>query len=347
MRASRAAAIGALLALASAAGILATVPSVDDFSLENPYWNGMSLAASELGISSAGRAPDPASTALLIVGPDLPFSGARVESIREYLESGGVLLLLDDFGEVNSLLEGLGIPLRVNGSLLLDPLFMERSRHYPKASGSGAIDLSAPVTMDYASAVEVLDARGARVLLESSAFSFLDLDGDGEHTAGEPHGPFPVAVEAQQGKGRVIVVSDSSVLINSVFGMSKGNAELVRGVAGNRSILVDYGNNAESPYASLRSAAISAAGAVAAYPEIRYLVAIAGAWALFAGMGKALSGIRGASGGGGSDTELARAAEAHPGWDLGLLRETWGEMRAKGSPQSRYRLEAGAKGNKG
>ncbi|MEN3052311.1 MAG: DUF4350 domain-containing protein [Candidatus Methanosuratincola petrocarbonis] len=329
MKASRAIAIGAVLALVSAVGIILAVPSVDDFSLDNPYWNGMSAAGSDLGIS-VGGAPDPASTALLIVGPDTPFTAARVEAIRGYLASGGLVLLLDDFGEGNSLLEGLGAPVRVNGSLLLDPLFMERSRFYPRASPAGGYVHS--VIMDYASSVQLQGAgtAGVRVLLESSAFSFLDLDGDGEYTAGEPYGPFPVAVEVAYDKGKLVVVSDSSMLINSVYGISKGNAEFVREVAGNRKILADYGNNAASPYASLRSAALSAAGAVAEYPELRYLMAVAGAWALFSvDFRLAVSRLRGFSGDE-ADGEYTRAAESHPGWDMRLLRETWAEMKAKG-----------------
>lgn len=329
MKASRAIAIGAVFAFMSAAGIILAVPSVDDFSLDNPYWNGMSAAASDLGISD-GAALDPSSTALLIVGPDTPFTAARVESIKGYLASGGLVLLLDDFGEGNSLLEGLGAPVRINGSLLLDPLFMEKSRFYPRASPAGGYVHS--VIMDYASSVQLQGSgtAGVRVLLESSAFSFLDLDGDGKYTAGEPYGPFPVAMEVAYGKGKLVVVSDSSILINSVYGLSKGNADFVRDLAGNRKILADYGNNAASPYASLRSTVLSAAGAVAEYPELRYLVAVAGAWALFSLDFKlAVSRLKG-SRRDEADEEYTRAAESHPGWDLKLLRETWAEMRAKG-----------------
>jgi hypothetical protein len=341
MNAKRAAAIGAALALISAVGIIWAVPSVDDFSLENPYWNGMSSAAGGLGISARdpGAEPDPAGTVLIIAGPDEPFSAGRVSEIASFLGSGGVVVLMDDFGEGNSLLEGLGVPVRINGSILLDPLFMEKARQYPVAlapEGSGAAG-GARVTMDYASALEIMPGaaqKGARVLLESSAFSYLDVDGDGGHTAGEPLGPFPVAAEVPYGKGRFVVVSDSSILINSVYGISGGNAEFVRSIAGNREIVIDYGNNAASPYGSLRSGVLSAVGAVGEYPELRYLLAVAGAWAIFAADPIRLFHRRAAGGSGsfaGESEEVRKVAEAHPGWDLSLIRRTWEERARCGS----------------
>lgn len=347
MNAKRAVAFGLVFALMSAGGIIWAVPSVDDFSLENPYWNGMSSAAAGLGISDLASAgsPDPAGTVLLLVGPDLPFSPERVSGIASFLESGGVVLLMDDFGEGNSLLEGLGAQVRVNGSLLLDPLFMEKSRQYPRVSPPEGSPLPAgmEVTMDYASVLEIAPGTGqyrVRALLESSAFSFLDLNGDGEHTAGEPYGPFPVAAEVSYGKGRLVVVSDSSILINSVYGIQAGNAGFVMAVAGNRSIAVDYGNNAASPYATLRSGLLSAVGAVGEYPELRYFLAVVGVGLLFAmdprsaanwALGRGRKGGGGGVGGGDGDgvveEGLERVAEAHPDWDRGLLRDTWEEMR--------------------
>lgn len=341
MNAKRAAALGMVFALVSAVGIMWAVPSVDDFSLDNPYWNGMSSAAAGLGISDLASvgAPDPAGTVLLFAGPDLPFSTGRVGEIASFLESGGVVVLMDDFGEGNSLLEGLGVPVRVNGSLLLDPLFMEKSRHYPRASAPEGSPLpeGMEVTMDYASILEIVpgtEQHGVRVLLESSAFSFLDLDGDGDHAVGEPYGPFPVAAEVSYGKGRLVVVSDPSILINSVYRVSGGNAEFMRAVAGNRTVLVDYGNNLASPYASLRSGLISAAGAVGECPELRYFLAVAGAGLLFARDPRsAVNWALGRSGkeGGARDGEYERVAEAHPDWDRGLLRDTWEEVRHAGA----------------
>ncbi len=355
MNARGAAALGAFLALTSAVGIMLAVPSVDDFSLDNPYWNGMSSAAAGLGISALppGVEPDPAGDVLLIAGPDMPFSQGRVSEVASFLESGGVVVLMDDFGEGNSLLEGLGAPVRINGSPLLDPLFMEKSRHYPRVSAPGGSDADGgvEVTMDYASALEIVPGagqHGVRVLLESSAFSYLDADGDGEHDAGEPQGPLPVAAEVPYGKGRLVVVSDSSILINSVCGISGGNAEFVRAIAGagKRAILIDYGNNEASPYGSLRSGLISVVGAVGEYPELRYLLAVLGAWAIFAADPLRLLSRRAAGGSrafAGEGDELMRVAEAHPGWDLSLLRRTWEERARCGSGASSRAAGSGSK----
>ncbi|MBC7121082.1 MAG: DUF4350 domain-containing protein [Candidatus Methanosuratus sp.] len=342
MGTKRSVAAGALAALVLVVAIIFAVPSVDDFSLENPYWNGMSMAASELGIAKAGGSttPDPEETLLLIVGPDLPFTPSRIAEIRSYLESGGVVVLMDDFGEGNSLLDGLGVGARINGSLLLDPLFMYRSQYYPRAFSAGDSGVG-EVTLDYASVVEVEEWAGAKVLLESSAFSYLDLDSDGIHGASEPVGPFPVAAEISYGRGRLVIVSDSSLLINSVYSLGEFNSAFIREIAGARSLYADYGNNAQSTYASLRSGLISSVDALGEYPELRYLLAVAGVWVLFevdprprsrssSRSRASASRIRGRGGdleGEDEDGEYWRVAEEHPDWDRGLLRETWEDLK--------------------
>ncbi len=98
MGARNAVALGLVVAMISIGGIIWAVPSVDDFSLENPYWNGLSSAAAELSISKAEGALDQETTALLIMGPETGFDPERVSAIRGYLESGGMVVFMDEFG---------------------------------------------------------------------------------------------------------------------------------------------------------------------------------------------------------------------------------------------------------
>ncbi|MBC7128025.1 MAG: hypothetical protein H5T32_07445 [Candidatus Methanosuratus sp.] len=339
--ARRSVAAGAAAALVLISAIVIAVPSVDDFSLENPLWNGMSAAASSLSISEAAGAIDPASTALLIVGPDLPFSPEDASRIRSYLESGGIVVLMDDFGEGNSLLEGLGVGARINGSMLLDPLFMQSSRYCPVASSDHAPASHAPptgsgspysrVTLDYASVVDL--EGGGKVLIWSSPFSYLDLDSDGSYTAGEPTGPFPVAVELGLGRGRLVVVSDSSLLINSLLA-SDCNAEFIESITAGRELYVDRSNSASSAYSSVRSVLLGAVQSVE-YPEVRYAAALFGALIAFRLIGtraspfRMMGGSRPGEGGTGAG-ELASTIESHPDWDREELARLWRELSALG-----------------
>ncbi|MEJ5292198.1 MAG: DUF4350 domain-containing protein [Candidatus Methanosuratincola sp.] len=316
-------------ALVVIAAIVATVPSVDDFSLDNPYWNGMSSAASALRLSDrSGARPDP-SWALIIAGPDVQFDADRVSELRSFLEDGGCLLLLDDFGTGNSLLEGLGVGVRINGSVLADPLFMHKSQRLPRASPAGGTSGQGDIFLDYASVLEVgggSHGGEVSVLYESSPFSYLDVDTDGRRGPDEPTGPFPVAAEVVYGKGKLVVVSDSSLLINSVLEIGGYNAGFVGGLVGGRAaVVVDYGNNAKSAYSQFRSAALVAAS----YPEARYALALAAAALLFRIDPASLR-----KGGEAPEGELAATEEAHPDWDRGLLKELWDELKAhrQGAP---------------
>ncbi|MEN3062103.1 MAG: DUF4350 domain-containing protein [Candidatus Methanosuratincola petrocarbonis] len=341
MSTRRSVAAGTAAALALISAIVIAVPSVDDFSLENPLWNGMSEAASKLSISEAAGAIDPASTALLIVGPDLPFSPEGASRIRSYLESGGIVVLMDDFGEGNSLLEGLGVGARINGSLLLDPLFMQSSRYCPVASPDTSSSSSAPspgsgspysqVTLDYASVVDL--EGGGKVLLWSSPFSYLDLDSDGSNSAGEPTGPFPVAVELKVGSGRLVVVSDSSLLINSLLA-SGGNTEFIESITAGRDLYIDRSKSAPSVYSSVRSALLGAVRSVE-YPEVRYAVALVGALLAFKIIGTGASPLLRLGGSGPGERgsgagELASVIESHPDWDREELARLWRELSSLG-----------------
>jgi hypothetical protein len=65
-----------------------------------------------------------------------------------------------------------------------------------------------------------LNSSKFRVIAQSSFFSYLDINQNGKHDENEPTGPFPVAVLVPYGPGELLVISDSSILINS---MSRGS----------------------------------------------------------------------------------------------------------------------------
>ena len=67
----------------------------------------------------------------------------------------------------------------------------------------------------------------------SSEYSFLDVNGNGMPDEGEEEGPFPVALVVRVEEGYVVVVSDSSIAINSMLDMYS-NAAFLANVIGDR-----------------------------------------------------------------------------------------------------------------
>ena len=323
MRARTAAACGIVAALAIATIFLAFTPPVDDFDPLNPYWNGISRASSELKIrrsaaisevlSGSTSASTPASTALLIIGPDAQFDGEYIEAARQYLLSGGMIVVMDDFGTANSLFEGLGATVRIDGRRLLDPLYMFKTQQCPKALSAS----SGEIALDYASAVT---GSGFSTLAESSAFSYLDTNGNGRHDEGEPEGPFAVAATAPYGAGKLVAVSDSSLIINSVAPLGN-NTAFLRSAVGSRAVYLDQSHRSPSMYSQAKSAVAAALSALSA-PEARYLLAI-GAVALALAINWDSIG-KDKRGKDRYDEELSRVASEHPSWDaedLALIQE--------------------------
>ncbi|UNQ73136.1 DUF4350 domain-containing protein [Infirmifilum sp. NZ] len=253
--------LGLGLALVVLVLMVALVPSTDDFSPDNPLWNGLTAFCQAFNVSVVGVADIgglPRDSALVIVGPSLNLSGAGAAGLRGFVEEGGLLVVADDFGSGNSILEALGVSTRVGGALLEDGVFMYRSPLLPRAvsrvNGSG-FDLY----LNYASYVEP-DGRGV-CLAYSSPFSYLDLNSNGVRDEGEPYGPFCVAYEEPLGRGRVVVLSDASIFINSMLSMG-GNYEMIGSVLGQRGVYVLGGLWSGSTYTYARSLIVGAVGLV-------------------------------------------------------------------------------------
>ncbi len=195
-------------------------PSRADFRPTNPYWNGLSDAAGEWRMTSLPsldllpRAPG--GTAVVII-PYRPVGGADIMRIRRYLEDGGVVVLLDDFGTGNQILEGVGLSARFAGSPLLDPLFNYKNQRLPKIPYVFILPVGSAVILNHATALT--KTSGMTVVAQSSRYSFLDRNGNGRADPSEPRGPFAVAGWTRVGRGVLFAASDPSFLINSMIGL--------------------------------------------------------------------------------------------------------------------------------
>jgi len=217
------------------------ISTTADFSIFNSGWNG----TSELAISTfksgkfapsfATRATgtdidvvqlgfdqlalDPSESALVVIGPTRGFSGEEARIAGDFVRAGGILLLADDFGTGNQLLQGMGATSRISGSLVMDLAFDK------KPEFSVCFDLRPdPLTknvssllLNYPSSISV-NASTTSVLAYTSIASWQDSNGNRERDAGERTGPFPMMVKEKLGNGTIVMLADPSVLIN---GMAK------------------------------------------------------------------------------------------------------------------------------
>jgi hypothetical protein len=210
-----------------------------DFSIYNSGWNGTSSIAKatyELGnfvptLSTQATDTDmtivhldleefdlqPSTDTLIVLGPSRDFSPSDGEVVRRFVTAGGVLVLADDFGTGNGLLEAIGASSRFSGKLMMDLSFDKRPEFSvcfsftedPLTNGLSKILLNHPSSI-------TVSGADTTVVAESSIASWLDLNGDSVRDVAEPKGPFPIMARERIGNGTAILLSDPSVLINGM-----------------------------------------------------------------------------------------------------------------------------------
>ena len=203
-------------------------PSLQDFMESNTAWNGIRKFSDGYGAVNMEPLVEPGDYeegGVLVAIAGQAYSEEDLERFKLYVNQGGTLLLMDDFGYGNSILSYLGLSARFSNRQLLDPLFCYRNQNLPritdfsprvKAAGIEVIVLNHATTL--------IDVAGEQAIAWSSAASFLDTDESGNWSEGEPKGPFAVAAEIKLGKGMVYAVADPSIIINTTLGRDNNEA---------------------------------------------------------------------------------------------------------------------------
>lgn len=229
-------------------------PSIEDFMASNTMWNGIKNFNQEFGadnLNSLDELPALPEAAVLVAIPYLTYTDEELAKLKRFVEDGGTLLLMDDYGYGNSVLAYLGVDVRFSNKPLLDPLFNYRNQRLPKI-----IDFVPKVKEDGINTVVLNHATALTnvelpaVIAWSSAASFLDMNEDESRDGGEPRGPLAVTAEFRLGKGRLVPVADPSIVINSMVGRDDNYSfirYLISPKSEPREILVDSSHLPQAP----------------------------------------------------------------------------------------------------
>ena len=203
-------------------------PSIQAFMASNTMWNGINKFSKEFNvqnIDSFAALPVAPKQDVLIAIPYVPYTTDELAQMKQFVENGGKLVMMDDFGYGNSFLEYAGIPARFDNTPLLDPLFNYKNEYFPRI-----LDFNASIT---SSGIKVIafnhgtalsGVSQSQALAWSSNMSFLDTNQNGNLDPGETQGPFVVAASISLGEGTVDLVSDSSMIMNAAAGSNDNNA---------------------------------------------------------------------------------------------------------------------------
>lgn len=229
-------------------------PPTGDFRVDNPSWNGLSTFTTKFGASlveSLDRLPSNPKGTTLIVVPYEQFKESELEELRDYAALGGILIVLDDYGYGNQILNHLGLNTRFSGKPLLDPLFNYKNKWLPKLTDFEATPTTngvRSIVLNHASSLG--NTSDATVIVWSSRFSFLDLNDDSIWDAGEPIGPLPAIAYVRVGEGYLVAIADPSLLINSMISLDD-NLIFIKNVmefqGSNPEVLVDQNHLPKTP----------------------------------------------------------------------------------------------------
>ena len=226
------------------------VPSVKDFMAGNTMWNGIrdfSRATKSETIDTPGNLSAAPQDSAVILIPYMDYTESDLLKIKEFLEQGGTLVLMDDIGYGNTILEYLDVPARFANQYLLDPLFCYRNQWLPKITDFGFQESNIKeVVLNHATVL--LNVEEDTILALSSATSFLDVNGNEVLGNDEPQGPLPVAAEMPFGQGRLVLVSDPSLMINSMINQGD-NFQFILDLIGPgaKNVVLDISHLTQSP----------------------------------------------------------------------------------------------------
>ncbi len=226
--------LGIIITLIIISLVLIYVPSADDFSPDNPFYNGLSIYVSDLNVSRISLRDlgsiDPRSSVIFIVGPSKNFSEEEISLINDFLMRGGVVFVADDFGSAQDLLSKLGVGVLFYKGVLRDPLFMYRNSYLPRTKIFFG-DREYIIYMNYGSALEISGSIKGSCLGNSSIFSFIEIYD--YNSSKKIDGPFCIFYNVSHGGGVLYVFSDASIFINSMIHLGD-NERFARDIIGFR-----------------------------------------------------------------------------------------------------------------
>lgn len=236
------------------------VPKIS-FSPRNSYWNGLSELESTydpVEVSSLKRiqvrVSRPNDAILFILGPSKDFSEEEARIVENFVESGGRLVLADDFGTGNELLREMGISARFSGMLLKDPVFKIKDAKLPKIFGfsnSPVADGVSSLAFNLATTFTDL-GLDCEVIARSSKESFVTENIASNSPLGRGSGSFPLMCEVEREKGKAFLISDSSVFVNSML-RRENNRILLGNLIQGRMAYLDTSHWEKSPFVKFQN----------------------------------------------------------------------------------------------
>ncbi|SDM92285.1 protein of unknown function [Halogranum gelatinilyticum] len=248
----------ALLGVVVIAFVIAASTSTTAFGVYNNAWDGASELQNQAEASgvegeiilNTSQYPtvQANTTVAFVLSPGQAYSPRETEQVSQFVREGGTLVVAEDFGpHSNSLLSAVGANASVDGRPLRDEQNLYRSPAMPVATNVTNTSLTRDVEQLTINHGTVVEPNGTQVLVRSSEFSYLDTNGNEELDENESLQEHPVVTVESVGEGRVVVVSDPSLFINTML-EQPGNQQFAENVlTAHDRVLLDYSHAGQQP----------------------------------------------------------------------------------------------------
>jgi len=223
--------IGVIVAL----GLADFFTGVHQLSAYDGDWNDLSdfrLALDDAGYNTSSVISTPLllnysegyygyEKVLAIIGVERPYLAQEVDSIVDFVNRGGFLLLADDFGYGNGLATRLGVSFF--GRRLYSPSY---DRNPAFVQMNATVDgVGYEVLLDKPTALERVAPNQVRA--STDVDTWLDENGNGERDIDEGSSSQHIVALVSYGEGSALVVSDPGLFINDMWGRAD-NAAFVK-----------------------------------------------------------------------------------------------------------------------
>lgn len=186
-------------------------------------------------------------TVAIAIAAEEPYGPQDRERIAEFVRRGGTLVVADDIGQSNQLLQELGASTRIDGTPVRDPREYYRSPALPVATqtdNQSYVANSESFTLNYGT---VLMPNGAEVLVRTSEYAYLDTNRNQQFDANETLGARPAMTTETIGRGQLLVISDSSALINVMLDRPGNQAFVQQLFESHERVLIDQSRASDLP----------------------------------------------------------------------------------------------------
>lgn len=260
MTSARNIASAAILSLLLMVSVAYYWPIEETYHPLNSEWNGCSrIANTARNVTMLYTYNKPLAnpkSLLAIIGPSTDFSRDQSSKIADFLKAGGSVLLADDFGTGNGLLEALNVSASFSGKPLADLYSYSRAPSFPLITVFSATPATINVTaivLNHPSYINIENSSVVTKIGSSSPFSFIDSGGDGRPLPNETIDSYPVIASTIIGRGVLILVADPSMFINDMTGLYD-NLRMFRNIlkTGDGSAVFDVAHLGNAPLTNWR-----------------------------------------------------------------------------------------------